>query len=139
MLRDVKGCHLQCMQNNSLEDVPNDSLLGKKNRVLKRKQFLYIQKRGRRFNQACFLTFSIPSNSFQPKVGFTVSKRVGNACVRNLVKRRLRHLYRTHKSSFSGSQLIIIANPKSANTAFQDLKPQFMNLVKFIQNSNPRG
>jgi ribonuclease P protein component len=43
-----------------------------------------------------------------PRVGFVVSKAVGNAVVRNRVKRRLRHLDRGQVSSLPGSAVLVI-------------------------------
>lgn len=43
-----------------------------------------------------------------PVVGFVVSRAVGNAVVRNRVKRRLRHLAREHVSSLPGSCVLVV-------------------------------
>ena len=38
----------------------------------------------------------------RPRIGISVSKKVGNAVVRNRVKRRLRELFRRNRDEFSG-------------------------------------
>jgi ribonuclease P protein component len=43
------------------------------------------------------------------RVGFTVSKKVGNAVVRNSIKRRLREFYRQNKSLFLPADMNIVA------------------------------
>jgi ribonuclease P protein component len=51
-------------------------------------------------------------------VGFVVSRAVGNAVVRNRVKRRLRHLAREHVSSLPGSCVLVVrALPASAEAS----------------------
>ncbi|MGA4506699.1 ribonuclease P protein component [Propionibacteriaceae bacterium G1746] len=50
-----------------------------------------------------------------PRVGFVVSKAVGNAVVRNRVKRRLRHLVRPQLEGFpQGVHLVVRALPAAA-------------------------
>jgi ribonuclease P protein component len=57
-----------------------------------------------------------------PRVGFVVSKAVGNAVVRNRVKRRLRHLAREHVSSLPGSAVLVVrALPAAADAASAEL------------------
>jgi ribonuclease P protein component len=56
------------------------------------------------------------------RAGFVVSKAVGNAVVRNLVKRRLRHLIRSHMAGLpSASMIVVRALPASATASFEDL------------------
>ena len=56
------------------------------------------------------------------RVGFVVSKAVGNAVVRNRVKRRLRHLAREHVSSLPGSAVLVVrALPDAAAAAYPEL------------------
>ena len=55
-----------------------------------------------------------------PLVGFVVARTVGNAVVRNSVRRRLRHLMRGHLDRLPpGSLLVVRANPR-AGTARSD-------------------
>ena len=57
-----------------------------------------------------------------PRVGFVVSKAVGNAVVRNRVKRRLRHLAREHVSSLPGSATLVVrALPAAASASNAEL------------------
>ena len=57
-----------------------------------------------------------------PRVGFVVSKAVGNAVRRNRVKRQLRHLAREHVSSLPGSAVLVVrALPPAATASYADL------------------
>jgi ribonuclease P protein component len=58
----------------------------------------------------------------QPRIGFVVSKAVGPAVTRNLVKRRLRHLARERVTHLpAGSMLVVRALPQAANASYAEL------------------
>jgi ribonuclease P protein component len=55
-------------------------------------------------------------------VGFVVNRGVGNAVVRNVVRRRLRHLLRDRVSTLEpGSRLVIRALPPAATASSDEL------------------
>ncbi|HZR51448.1 MAG TPA: ribonuclease P protein component [Streptosporangiaceae bacterium] len=57
-----------------------------------------------------------------PRVGFVVSRAVGSAVTRNLVKRRLRELARGYLQSLPGGSLLVLrANPMAARASQPDL------------------
>jgi ribonuclease P protein component len=57
-----------------------------------------------------------------PRAGFVVSRAVGNAVVRNRVRRRLRALVREYLSSLPrGSLLVVRAHPQAATASQADL------------------
>jgi ribonuclease P protein component len=57
-----------------------------------------------------------------PRVGFVVSKAVGNSVVRNRVQRRLRHLVRPRLSELPGGAVVVVrALPASAASSSADL------------------
>lgn len=57
-----------------------------------------------------------------PRVGFVVSRAVGNAVVRNRVKRRLRHLVRQRLSVLPARSVFVVrALPPSATASSQEL------------------
>lgn len=57
-----------------------------------------------------------------PRVGFVVSKAVGNAVVRNRTKRRLRASVATRLSGIpSGLDVVVRANPAAARATYAEL------------------
>lgn len=57
-----------------------------------------------------------------PRAGFVVSKAVGGAVVRNLVKRRLRHLVRARIGALpDGAMLVVRALPAAAGRSYSEL------------------
>jgi ribonuclease P protein component len=62
----------------------------------------------------------------EPRVGFVVSRAVGNAVVRNRVKRRLRHIARSRLSALPDRALLVVrALPGSADATYDALTRDF--------------
>jgi ribonuclease P protein component len=76
-----------------------------------------------------------------PRVGFVVSKAVGDAVTRNRVKRRLRHLAREHVSSLPGSAVLVVrALPAAAGASSAELGADLARcLVRALDAVGPRG
>jgi ribonuclease P protein component len=63
-----------------------------------------------------------PAHASTARAGFVVSKAVGNAVVRNQVRRRLRHLVRPLVADLpAGAILVVRALPPAAAATYQQL------------------
>ena len=68
------------------------------------------------------LLVPVSPSSEPARVGLVVSKAVGPAVTRNLVKRRLRHLVREHLGGLPGGSLVVLrAQPGSAAASYGEL------------------
>ncbi len=64
----------------------------------------------------------LPSSASQVRVALTVSRKVGNAVVRNRVKRWLRENVRHQKDAIPlGYDVVIIAHPQAAQVGLKGL------------------
>jgi ribonuclease P protein component len=73
-----------------------------------------------------------------PKVGFVVSKGVGSAVVRNLVKRRLRHVVREFLTSLPpSSELVVRAQPVAAIMTSAELRVQLARCLQRVGVADP--
>ena len=67
------------------------------------------------------------------RLGFTVSKKYGDAVNRNLLKRRCRHGYNKH---FVGNLFgcSVVVSPISSGLSYKKVDRAFMQLVKYIND-----
>lgn len=63
------------------------------------------------------------------RVGFVVSKAVGNAVVRNRTKRRLRHLMSERLEGLPACDIVVRANPPAAAASSVELGAELDRLV----------
>ena len=74
---------------------------------------------------------SSPTAARPARVGLVVSRAVGPAVTRNLVKRRLRHLLRDRVASLPpGSTLVVRALPAAAGTPYASLGEEIDRLLR---------
>jgi ribonuclease P protein component len=69
---------------------------------------------------------SCPNDLLQARYGFIVSKRVGKAVIRNLVKRRLREIVRQLNLK-PGTDTVLSARPQAAQAEYEALKTDVLN------------
>ena len=100
----------------------------KQYRLQKNKAFQYVYHRGQSASSRDLVMLAAKSRGLQ--VGFSVSKKVGNAVTRNRVKRRLRECFRPHLGDVKNGLYVIVARPSAANATFQSLAGQVSDLLK---------
>ena len=65
------------------------------------------------------------------RVGYTVSKKLGKAVVRNRIRRRLREIYRIHEDRFQpGWDIVVVARTRSVDSSFEKLTESFLALAE---------
>jgi len=110
---------------------------GKEERIRKRGQYLAVQKQGRKFHLEHLLVLVL-ANPNKRRIGITVSSKVGNAVVRNRVKRLLREVWRRHRQHLPmGYDLVFIAKKNAAQVSYEDLHRQVFELARRIKRRLP--
>jgi len=90
-------------------------------RLTKRNDFTAVYRKGRAFGHPLIALRLLPNERPFSRYGFVVSKAVGNAVVRNRVRRRLREGIRSLPVEPSWD-IVVIARPKAAAADFHALR-----------------
>ena len=94
-------------------------------------EFQRVYKRGKSAHSTSIALFYLPLEG-EKKVGYTASKKVGNAVVRNHCKRRLRALMQEYSDQLSDGQYVLVAKlPLHVNT-FEDVQRDFRYVLKRV-------
>ena len=103
----------------------------KENRLKKRKQFNWTFKNGQSvFADDLILVFT-KSWAKDYKVGFSVTKKIGKAVIRNKVKRRLKSIVTNYQNNIvERHTLIFVAKPTIVDKPFETIKSQVEMLLK---------
>lgn len=100
----------------------------KEERLTKGSQFSAVHRKGRSWANSYLVLKVLHCGLGSNRYGFLVSKRVGNAVVRNRVKRRLREAARLIPAK-QGWDLVIIAREKTSKASYHTLKEALQELL----------
>lgn len=105
-------------------------MLKGENRLKKRKEFAYLYKNGKAKHSANLTLVYLPTKNRPLKIGFSISKKIGKAHTRNLIKRRLRSIMRDIVPELKNNyNVVIIAKAGIDTISFPQLKEQLIGLI----------
>ncbi len=85
---------------------------------------------GRRAGNDALVVYLVENTQESPRLGLSVSKKVGNAVRRNYIRRRIREAFRMSKSDLPpGLDIICVARPLAGHPEY-DLPNAFRTLVR---------
>ncbi len=94
----------------------------KQARLRKRPEFLSLSQGGRKVHTSHFVVISKANEREENRLGITVSARVGNAVVRNRIKRLLREFFRRYRHEIAPNQdILVIAKRGAENLSLPDV------------------
>ena len=91
-------------------------------RVRTRREFVALQRDGRRQAAPHFIVITSVTPGPSPRLGITTSRKVGNAPVRNRIRRLVREFFRRHRARLAGAgDLVVIARPGAHTLSYADV------------------
>jgi ribonuclease P protein component len=92
-------------------------------RLRKRAEFLAVRRGEKRRGRLFLLELLVRGDTAAPRVGFTVTRKVGNAVVRNRIRRRLREAVRVHGADDMqpGNDYVIVGREEALAASFAEI------------------
>jgi ribonuclease P protein component len=111
--------------------------LRSRQRLRRQSDFAAVRQEGRRQFGAAFVFAARKRPPLSrvgadlPRFAVVASRRVGNAVVRNRLKRRMREIFRTHQQIFPAElDIVVTLQTKAVGMTFAELEKQFLGAAK---------
>ena len=104
--------------------------------MLTRRDFLQARNKGEKALARGLVIQAISRDADSWRVGFTASKKIGNAVCRNRARRRMRALARQHLAPLArpGVDYVLIARHDTINCDWQDLVSGLTKAIRYLHH-----
>jgi len=103
--------------------------------VRSRREFLAIQRGGRRLAAGHFLLVHTERDQGIARLGITVSKKIGHAVVRNRVKRSVREVFRRCRNDLGpGLRVVVIAREGAGELSFHQVAAELAPALRDLRD-----
>jgi ribonuclease P protein component len=100
-------------------------------------EFLRLQRRGVRYQSPHFVLYlgKLQDDPDRARLGVTVSRRIGNAVVRNRVKRRIRESFRLELRAMipAGVSIVVIARAGAGSLASTSIRSELSASLRSVE------
>ena len=104
---------------------------GKASRISRKADFERLSRCGRKILRDHFVVTCCPNSLGYLRLGVTVSRKLGNAVMRNRVKRLVRESFRLNKPQFDdGCDMNIIARTSAADLSFHEINQALAGIFR---------
>jgi ribonuclease P protein component len=99
--------------------------------IRSRRTFEQLRRTGRRGRSGPLTVSYLPQPSWdRPEVGYAIGRRVGNAVVRNRLRRRLRAIVSEEAPNLPVGAYMVVASPGGPNLRYDELKVAMSQAVE---------
>ena len=95
-------------------------------RIRKRAEYQTVYDRGQRIPSSSFVLFVLRNSAGRPRLGITVTKRVGNAVRRNRAKRLIREIFRRHKAGLMNIDIVVNGRSVLPDAPYRRVEAEFL-------------
>ena len=100
-------------------------------RVKKEKDFNAIFQEGKSVANRKFVVYRLENSEQHFRVGLSVSKKLGNAVMRNQIKRRIRHVLITHKDQIiENLDFVVIARKGVEEMNYTEIEKNLLHVLR---------
>jgi len=120
------------MNNRKRIDLLKVCKMKKKFRIKKNEEFQQVFHKGESFANRQFVIYILDKQEQDFfRIGLSVSKKIGNAVIRNQIKRYIRQAFlELNEDILAGKDYVIIARKPAADMTFKEVKSSLMHVLK---------
>jgi ribonuclease P protein component len=105
-------------------------------RLRKRHEFLALQRDGRRLTLSHFVVITRDRDQPPSRLGITTSRKVGNAPVRNRIRRLVRDVFRRRRETIVPPRdVLVIARPGAGSLDYADVDHELTRALRLAARS----
>lgn len=105
--------------------------MDKKLKLRNNREFRHVYDKGISKSNKHLVIFFIKNDLDYNRIGFSVTKKLGNAVTRNKVRRLIRESYRIYKDDIkTGYDIIFLSRVRCKDATYKEVESSILNLLK---------
>ena len=103
----------------------------KEYRLRSNDDFIKVYKKGKKYWNRNLILYVRKNGLKYSRVGFSITKKVGNSVVRNKIRRRMKEIYRLNFDNIKvGYDIIFIPKKNTVDINYKDLEKAMLHIFK---------
>jgi len=99
----------------------------------KNKDYKNVYSRGKSVADRHLVLYFLANNSSDCRLGFTVSRKIGNAVKRNRIRRLFKEACRINKEQFTGGyDIVLLARRHNESLKYRQVEESLLKLLKKV-------